>query len=173
MSPIGRRPARRSDPQPAAGDQGLPNVLAELRQWEAAGLIAAGWEVEAVDGQVAGMLGELRRHLSPPPDAAVEPRWFLVTRTARGVRSVRAFDHEDPAKQAFESEERWVKANPEHGIDCGLFGATHLSQIVVAHREWFDPRPAGVPTPTADAPAKDPADAPPDEPAGVPPHPTA
>jgi hypothetical protein len=132
--------------------------LAELREWEAAGLIAPGWEVEAIDGQVAGMLGELRRHLSPPADAAAEARWFLVTRTARGVRSVRAFDHEDPAKQAFESEERWVKANPEHGIDCGLFGATHLSQIVVAHREWFDPRAPSAPGPSAD----DPADAPPD-----------
>ena len=158
MTPIVRRPARRSEPEPAAGDQGLPNVLAELRQWETAGLIAPGWEVEAIDGQVAGMLGELRRHLSPPADATAEPRWFLVTRTASGVRSVRAFDHEEPAKQAFESEERWVKANPEHGIDCGLFGATHLSQIVVAHREWFDPRAPGVPATPPDEPADRPDD---------------
>jgi hypothetical protein len=162
VNPIVRRPGRRSDAEPDADDQGLPNVLAELREWETAGLIAPGWEVEAIDGQVAGMLGELRRHLSPPPDAAVEPRWFLVTRTAAGVRSVRAFDHEDPAKQAFESEERWVRANPEHGIDCGLFGATHLSQIVVAHREWFDPRAPGVPGPPADDPAGASPDAPPD-----------
>jgi hypothetical protein len=126
-------------------DPGLPRVLAELREWEAAGLIAKGWEVEEIDGQLAGMLGELRNHLSPATRPGVEPRWFLVTRTARGVRSIRVFDHEDPAKQAFESEERWVKANPEHGVDCALFGATHLSQIVVAHTEWFDPRPAGPP----------------------------
>jgi len=123
-------------------DPGLPRVLAELREWEAAGLVAKGWEVEEIDGQLAGMLGELRNHLSPASQPGVEPRWFLVTRTARGVRSIRVFDHEDPAKQAFESEERWVKANPEHGVDCALFGATHLSQIVVAHSEWFDPRPA-------------------------------
>jgi hypothetical protein len=158
VNPIGRRPARRAEAEPAAGGQALPGVLAELREWESAGLIAPGWEVEAIDGQVAGMLAELRSHLSPPPGAAAEPRWFLVTRTARGVRSVRAFDHEDPAKQAFESEERWVKANPEHGIDCGLFGATHLSQIVVAHRDWFDPRAPGAPGPAA---AADPADEPP------------
>jgi hypothetical protein len=123
-------------------DPGLPRVLAELREWEAAGLIATGWEVEEIDGQLAGMLGELRNHLSPATRPGDELRWFLVTRTSRGVRSVRVFDHEDPAKEAFASEERWVKANPEHGVDCALFGATHLSQIVVAHSAWFDPRPA-------------------------------
>jgi hypothetical protein len=123
-------------------DARLPQVLAELRDWESAGLIAPGWEVEELDAQVAGMLSQLRAHLSPTTQAGVEPRWFLVTRTASGVRSVRVFDHEDPAKQAFESEERWAKANPEHGVDCALFGAAHLSQIVVAHSEWFDPRTA-------------------------------
>ncbi|HEX3874886.1 MAG TPA: hypothetical protein VHW26_12115 [Solirubrobacteraceae bacterium] len=133
-------------------DPGLPNVRAELREWEAAGLVAAGWEVEEIDTQVAGMLNQLRTHLSPVTQPGVEPRWFLVTRTVRGVRSIRVFDHEDPARQAFESEEKWAKANPEHGVDCALFGATHLSQIVVAHNEWFDPRPA---TPPA---ADDPAD---------------
>ncbi|MEA2371577.1 MAG: hypothetical protein QOH12_1971 [Solirubrobacteraceae bacterium] len=133
-------------------DPRLPLVLAELREWEAAGLIAKAWEVEEIDGQLAGMLGELRNHLSPTTRSGVEPRWFLVTRTPRGVRSIRVFDHEDPAKQAFESEERWVKANPEHGVDCALFGATHLSQIVVAHTEWFDPRPAGPPPASGEDP---------------------
>ncbi len=136
-------------------DPGLPRVLAELREWEAAGLVAKGWEVEEIDGQLAGMLGELRNHLSPATRTGDELRWFLVTRTARGVRGIRVFDHEDPAKEAFESEERWVKANPEHGVDCALFGATHLSQIVVAHSAWFDPRPA--PTHPG-APTGDPAD---------------
>ncbi len=141
-------------------DPHLPQVLAELREWEAAGLIAKGWEVEEIDGQLAGMLAELRNHLSPSSRPGVEPRWFLVTRTARGVRSIRVFDHEDPAKQAFESEERWVKANPEHGVDCALFGATHLTQIVVAHSEWFDPRPEpGPPQPGGDAPDGPPAEA--------------
>lgn len=135
----------------------MPNVLAELKAWETAGLIAPGWEVEEIDAQVAGMLGQLRNHLSPPAHAGVEPRWFLVTRNAHGVRSVRVFDHEGPAKQSFESEERWAKANPEHGVDCALFGASHLSQIVVAHSEWFDPRaplaPGGPSPPANDGPA--------------------
>jgi hypothetical protein len=127
-------------------DPTLPHIRAELQAWETAGLIAAGWEVQEIDAQVAAMLGELRNHLSPASQPGIEPRWFLVTRTSRGVRSVRVFDHEDPAKQAFESEERWAKANPEHGVDCALFGAAHLSQIVVAHSQWFDPRPPAAPT---------------------------
>ncbi|HEY5197380.1 MAG TPA: hypothetical protein VIJ51_10185 [Solirubrobacteraceae bacterium] len=137
-----RRPGRRAESEAKAPvtDPGLPHVRAELGEWEAAGLIAAGWEVEEIDAQVAGMLGELRNHLSPATQAGVEVRWFLVTRTERGVRSIRVFDHEDPAKTAFESEERWAKANPEHGVECALFGAAHLSQIVVAHSEWFDRR---------------------------------
>ncbi|HWH09501.1 MAG TPA: hypothetical protein VG165_00085 [Solirubrobacteraceae bacterium] len=136
-------------------DPGLPHTRAELREWEAAGLVAAGWEVQEIDSQVAAMLGELRNHLSPPAQAGVETRWFLVTRAQQGVRSVRVFDHEDPAKAAFESEERWAKANPEHGVECALFGATHLSQIVVAHRDWFDPRPPGPPPAHGDPPAVD------------------
>jgi hypothetical protein len=130
---------------------GLPQVLAELRQWETAGLVAPGWEVADIDTQLAGMLAQLRAHLGPAARPGVEPRWFLVTRTPRGVRSVRVFDHEDPAKQAFESEERWAKANPEHGVDCALFGASHLSQIVVAHTDWFEPTPPQPPeAPPAD-----------------------
>jgi hypothetical protein len=147
-----RLPGRRAepDPEPPVTDPGLPHIRAELRDWEAAGLIAGGWEVEEIDAQVAGMLGELRNHLSPSAGSPTEPRWFLVTRTHRGVRSVRVFDHEDPAKTAFESEERWAKANPEHGVDCALFGASHLSQVVVAHSDWFDPRPPQ-PPPTGDS----------------------
>jgi len=166
-----RLPARRGDPQPEAEPRPavtdpLPQVLAELKAWETAGLIAPGWEVEEIDTQLAGMLGQLRDHLSPKAQAGVEGRWFLVTRTAKGVRSVRVFDHEEPAKQAFESEERWAKANPEHGVDCALFGASHLSQIVVAHSDWFDPRPPPPATPT---PASTPDSADGSPPTGAPP----
>jgi hypothetical protein len=156
-----RLPGRRAEDEaggnakPRVTDPTLPNIVAELARWETAGLIAGGWQAAELDAQVAGMLGELRNHLSPADAPGVEPRWFLITRTDRGVRSVRVFDHEDPARTAFESEERWAKANPEHGVQCALFGASHLSQIVVAHSTWFDPAPAG-PPPT---PAGEPADA--------------
>ncbi len=39
------------------------------------------------------------------------------------------------------------QGNPEHGVDAALFATSHLAQLVIAHTQWFDPRPPQPPDP--------------------------